>query len=97
MSCSSVPCRANESFGSSEPFGSSESSNVPTTGLTVGPGGVHLTKGERRMMHSLLDREEGETRLVASKHAEEVIDKLISLGFIEVKVTEAGRAFMDAT
>ena len=94
MSCPSVPCRANESFGSSEPYGSND---VPTTGLTVGPGGVHLTKGERRMMHSLLDRDEGEERLVAPKHAEEVIDRLINLGFIEVKVTPKGRVFMDET
>ena len=46
-------------------------------------------------MHSLLDREEGEERLVTPKHAEEVIDRLISLGFIEVKVTPKGRVFME--
>jgi hypothetical protein len=88
MSPMSVPCRS-----------STYSTDAPTS--TSGPtstlNGVHLTKGERRMMHSLLDREEGEARLVASKHAEEVVERLITLGFIEVKVTEAGRTFMDAT
>ena len=57
----------------------------------------HLTKGERRMMHALLDREDGEDPLVDPKHAEQVIARLIDLGLIEVKVTPNGRTFMQET
>ena len=57
----------------------------------------HLTKGERRMMHALLDREDGDEPLVDPKHAEQIIAHLIDLGFIEVKVTPKGRSFMRET
>ena len=49
------------------------------------------------MMHALLDREDGEDPLVDPKHAEQVIARLIDLGFIEVKVTPKGRTFMQET
>lgn len=49
------------------------------------------------MMHLLLDREDGDAPLVDPKHAEMVVTRLMELGFIEVKVTEAGRSFMNET
>jgi hypothetical protein len=54
-----------------------------------------LTKGERRLMHTLMDMEEDDRLDYEPKPTEQIVEKLMKLGFIEVKVTAKGRAFMN--
>jgi hypothetical protein len=54
----------------------------------------HLSKSERRLMHTLLDIEENERLDYAPKHTELIVERLIKLGFIEVRVTDKGRKYM---
>lgn len=61
------------------------------------PDSGRLTKSERRLMHTLLDLEEGDRMDYEPKHLESVVEKLIALGYIEVTVTKKGRDYMNET